>query len=288
MSSIPIVTVAGGGGGLAGTPGAVPYIGSTGVRLTSDPTHLSYAPTTHELSASAAGTTNGTITATATASGGVGVHADVTHTAGQPLKVTGPASMTGKLIRALVNNVEKFVVDNLGGIFGAYLDLPEASAPANPAASTQRLYFKTDHLPYSRNSSGTETPLGGGGSSLQVQDEGGAALPAHPYLNFVGGKVAAYEDIPNDAVVVQIDANVIIPTPAVAGQVTYFVDIDQIGGHTGFTYDDASGQLGTGYLELAAIAAPTAPASGFGRLYVDVADGHLKFKKNGGAVVDIG
>lgn len=42
------------------------------------------------------------------------------------------------------------------------------------------------------------------------------------------------------------------------------------------------------YVDLTAITAPAAPASGVVRLYVDVADGHLKFKKNGGAVVDLG
>lgn len=98
------------------------------------------------------------------ATSGVGVDVDLSNVAGTGVAVRGPASMTGKLFRGLVNSVEQFFVDALGGIFGRYLDLAEGTAPANPAASTQRVYFKSsDHLPYSRNSSGTETALGGGG-----------------------------------------------------------------------------------------------------------------------------
>lgn len=41
----------------------------------------------------------------------------------------------------------------------------QGSAPATPAAGTLDVYAKTDHLLYIKDSTGTETPVGSGGSS---------------------------------------------------------------------------------------------------------------------------
>jgi hypothetical protein len=94
--------------------------------------------------------------------GSIGVQAE-TDANGIGVEVRAPASFTGKYLRGLLNNVEQWVLNALGGLLVQHLDLPEVAAPPNPAASTQRVYFKTDHLPYYRNSSGTETALSGGG-----------------------------------------------------------------------------------------------------------------------------
>lgn len=45
------------------------------------------------------------------------------------------------------------------------IDLPESSAPSNPAAGFSNLFFKTDHLLYSKDSTGAERLIGSGGGS---------------------------------------------------------------------------------------------------------------------------
>lgn len=47
-----------------------------------------------------------------------------------------------------------------------YMDFPEqASVSENPAASTQRMYFKDDHKLYKRDSSGSESEISGSGGT---------------------------------------------------------------------------------------------------------------------------
>lgn len=111
----------------------------------------------------------------AAAATGIAAVAEVGDVAGTGGEIRVPASFTGKYLHGLIAGVEKWVLNALGGLLVQHLDLPEVAAPPNPAASTQRVYFKTDHLPYYRNSSGTETALGGGGYTDPLTTKGDIA-----------------------------------------------------------------------------------------------------------------
>lgn len=47
-----------------------------------------------------------------------------------------------------------------------WIDLPEMAVATNPATGFWRIFFKSDGGLYKRNSSGTETAIGGGGATL--------------------------------------------------------------------------------------------------------------------------
>jgi hypothetical protein len=62
-----------------------------------------------------------------------------------------------------------------------YIDYTEVAAPSNPAASTQRVYAKSDGKIYKRNSAGVETEVGASGST-SVSIPLGAIIATFPNL----------------------------------------------------------------------------------------------------------
>lgn len=201
----------GGGGTIGGTVAAGQVAYGTATDTLGSEAALTYDPTHNRLALTGTdtySTINSTVTGTATAlegfaEDGAGLHGQATGTGAavygeatadtavgvqaeanadavalQALAYTG---QTRNIFEAQLNGTVKAAVDQAGGVLGQYLDLPEGSAPANPAAGVQRVYWKSsDHLPYSRNSSGTESALGGGGltNPMTTQDDviiGGAS-----------------------------------------------------------------------------------------------------------------
>jgi hypothetical protein len=89
-----------------------------------------------------------------------------------------------------------------GGVYDL-LEMVQQTTPANPAAGRFKLYFKSDGNLYKLDSAGTEAQVGGGGgSALEIKDEGVTVDAAVTEINVTGGGATAVQSSPG---VVQIN-----------------------------------------------------------------------------------
>jgi hypothetical protein len=179
---------------------------------------------------------------------------------------SGGTSDHGSLIGLGDDDHTQYILTTGARAFSGAAQLPEIATPSTPSSGLGKVYFKTDGKLYALNDAGVETDLQATGGAISIG--GGISGGTTGSVLFVGSGATIAQDNAN---IFWDDSNNRLGIGTASPQHSLHI----------------SGNMrADGYVELAEIAAPDTPASGYGRLYAKT-DGLLYFKNDAGTEYDL-
>lgn len=158
-----------------------------------------------------------------------------------------------------------------GDKHSSYSEFAEIATPTNPAAGSNRIYFKSDSKAYRLDDAGNEVELGAGGSAGHTIQDEGVSLTARTNLDFKGAAVTATDDAVNDKTIVTIATNV--DAYVTGGRAWYWYGIISVADGRGIYRAQSIGTVKSFYVHF-----DTAPTG---------ANAIVTLKKNGGVIATL-